>query len=288
MSPRFLGQEGVELIKQFEGCARKRPDGMIEAYPDPGTGCDPWTIGWGATGPGIRKGVVWTKQQCDARFDEDIKRYAADVARALQVAAADASRLLLISDGGESLGSALLALPDVLDFLAHELTRLRGWRLPLALRLTDLLRGRREEQSAGMTVHERVDRIQVDLDLLPRLVGGAEGPFLGIDVRGHEHSGNSGLEEPRQVRLALLAEPDEPALEAHAAALFERSNCKLVVITRATEGSVTIPRWTLRPIAKLGWASACSGVTSWSSSRVRPRKGPPLAVSQREHYRQPG
>lgn len=35
-----------------------------------------------------------------------------DVARALQVAAADASRLLLISDGGESLGSALLALPD--------------------------------------------------------------------------------------------------------------------------------------------------------------------------------
>ena len=35
------------------------------------------------------------------------------------------------------------------------------------------------------------------------------------------------------------------------------------------------------PIAQVGWAIACSGVTSASSSRVRPRKGPPLAVSTR-------
>ena len=34
-----------------------------------------------------------------------------------------------------------------------------------------------------------------------------------------------------------------------------------------------------RPIAKFGWASACSGVTSASSARVRPRNGPPLAVT---------
>ena len=33
------------------------------------------------------------------------------------------------------------------------------------------------------------------------------------------------------------------------------------------------------PIAKLGWASAWSAVTSASSSRVRPRNGPPLAVT---------
>ena len=36
-----------------------------------------------------------------------------------------------------------------------------------------------------------------------------------------------------------------------------------------------------RPIAKLGWASACSGVTSASSRGVRPRNGPPDAVSTR-------
>ena len=33
------------------------------------------------------------------------------------------------------------------------------------------------------------------------------------------------------------------------------------------------------PMFQVGWASACAGVTSASSARVRPRNGPPLAVS---------
>lgn len=70
---------GQDLIKSFEGCAKKRPDGRFEAYPDPGTGGDPWTIGWGATGPGIRKGVIWTQEECDAWFTKHIQRYEADV-----------------------------------------------------------------------------------------------------------------------------------------------------------------------------------------------------------------
>ena len=48
----------VSLVKEFEGC-------RLEAYPDPGSGGDPITIGWGATGPGIRMGVTWTQQQAD-------------------------------------------------------------------------------------------------------------------------------------------------------------------------------------------------------------------------------
>ena len=36
---------------------------------------------------------------------------------------------------------------------------------------------------------------------------------------------------------------------------------------------------TTGPIAQVGWASACSGVTVASSSRRRPRNGPPLAVT---------
>lgn len=84
---RALGTAGAELIKSFEGCEKDLPDGTFAAYPDPGTGADPWTIGWGATGPGIKKGVVWTKAQCDARFDDDMQRYAADVSRALANAA---------------------------------------------------------------------------------------------------------------------------------------------------------------------------------------------------------
>lgn len=74
---------GIALIKQFEGCAKRRNDGRFEAYPDPGTGADPWTIGWGATGKGIQPGTVWTQADCDARFDADLARYSAEVARAL-------------------------------------------------------------------------------------------------------------------------------------------------------------------------------------------------------------
>ena len=84
-----VGQTGVALIKRFEGCAKRRGDGLVEAYPDPGTGGEPWTIGWGATGPDrfnggrIKRGTVWTAEQCDARLEEDLLRYAAEVARAL-------------------------------------------------------------------------------------------------------------------------------------------------------------------------------------------------------------
>ena len=41
----MIGEAGTALIKRFEGCARLRLDGLVEAYPDPGTGGEPWTIG---------------------------------------------------------------------------------------------------------------------------------------------------------------------------------------------------------------------------------------------------
>lgn len=87
--PTKVGAKGESLIKRFEGCARLRPDGLVEAYPDPGTGGEPWTIGWGATGPDhfnggrIRRGTVWTQAQCDQRFRDDLPRYAGEVIAAL-------------------------------------------------------------------------------------------------------------------------------------------------------------------------------------------------------------
>lgn len=78
-----IGAEGLALIKRFEGCAHRRSDGRFEAYPDPGTGGDPWTIGWGATGKGIAPGTVWTQAECDARLKRDLIRYARDVKHAL-------------------------------------------------------------------------------------------------------------------------------------------------------------------------------------------------------------
>ncbi|MDW1240473.1 lysozyme, partial [Klebsiella pneumoniae] len=38
-----ISNNGIALIKRFEGC-------RLTAYPDPGTGGDPWTIGYGWTG----------------------------------------------------------------------------------------------------------------------------------------------------------------------------------------------------------------------------------------------
>jgi lysozyme len=81
--PRAIGPDGIALIKRFEGCARLRPDGRYEAYPDPGTGGEPWTIGWGATGPGIGPGTIWTRQECDVRLETDVARYAREVDQAL-------------------------------------------------------------------------------------------------------------------------------------------------------------------------------------------------------------
>ena len=80
---RAVSPAGVTLVKRFEGCARLRADGLIEAYPDPGTGGAPWTIGWGATGPGIGPGTTWTPAQCDARLAADLARHAAEVVEAI-------------------------------------------------------------------------------------------------------------------------------------------------------------------------------------------------------------
>lgn len=81
---RAIGKAGSDLIKEFEGCEKDRPDGKFEAYPDPGSADGkPWTIGWGSTGPDVTPATVWTKEQCDARFDQDIQKYANAVSEAI-------------------------------------------------------------------------------------------------------------------------------------------------------------------------------------------------------------
>ena len=83
LDTRQASAAGIALIKRFEGCARLRPNGMVEAYPDPGTGGAPWTIGWGATGPEIGPHTIWSREQCDSRLLRDIARHAGEVDRAL-------------------------------------------------------------------------------------------------------------------------------------------------------------------------------------------------------------
>ncbi|GGD98546.1 hypothetical protein GCM10011515_17980 [Tsuneonella deserti] len=80
---REVSPQGLALIREFEGCAKRRADGLFEAYPDPGTGGAPWTVGWGATGPDIGPDTVWTREECDRRLLADVARHAAQVAAAI-------------------------------------------------------------------------------------------------------------------------------------------------------------------------------------------------------------
>ncbi len=69
-----LNQAGIDLIKQFEGC-------KLHAYPDPATGGEPITIGFGHTG-GVKMSDVITVDQAIHLLTEDLNK-TADKVRAL-------------------------------------------------------------------------------------------------------------------------------------------------------------------------------------------------------------
>ena len=68
-----LSAAGLDLIKHFEGL-------RLEAYPDPGTGGDPWTIGFGTT-RGVTPGMVITEEEAEIMLYQDLQVYVAGVNR---------------------------------------------------------------------------------------------------------------------------------------------------------------------------------------------------------------
>jgi lysozyme len=70
---------GIDLIHSFESL-------RLKAYPDPGSkDGKPVTIGWGSTGPEIKLGMTWTKEQADARFAKDLARFEIGVSKSVSV-----------------------------------------------------------------------------------------------------------------------------------------------------------------------------------------------------------
>jgi lysozyme len=63
------------FVKPFEGYARRLPNGDCTAYPDPGTGGDPWTIGWGCTGRDISPGTVWTVERAQSALESHLREF---------------------------------------------------------------------------------------------------------------------------------------------------------------------------------------------------------------------
>lgn len=72
-----VSRRGIEIIKQFEGF-------KADAYPDPGTGGEPWTIGYGTT-KGIRPGMTVTQEQATAFLARDVALFSAEVERLVKV-----------------------------------------------------------------------------------------------------------------------------------------------------------------------------------------------------------
>lgn len=60
-----ISEKGKGLIKDSEGCA-------LKAYPDPGTGGKPWTIGHGHT-HNVSKGDVITQAQAEQFLQDDLQ-----------------------------------------------------------------------------------------------------------------------------------------------------------------------------------------------------------------------
>jgi lysozyme len=62
-----VSSAGIALTKSMEGCS-------LTAYPDPGTGTEPWTCGYGHTGPDVKPGMTITQAQADAWLEADLAR----------------------------------------------------------------------------------------------------------------------------------------------------------------------------------------------------------------------
>ncbi|HAJ6812167.1 lysozyme [Escherichia coli] len=74
--------KGIALIKQFEGC-------KLTAYPDPGSGGAPWTIGYGWTqsvdGKPVRPGMTIDQATADRLLKTGLVSYENDVSRLVKV-----------------------------------------------------------------------------------------------------------------------------------------------------------------------------------------------------------
>ena len=68
----IYSKNGLHLTEQFEGC-------KLTAYPDPGTGGAPWTIGYGHTGLEVYPGLTITQEKAEELLMQDTQKAVATV-----------------------------------------------------------------------------------------------------------------------------------------------------------------------------------------------------------------
>lgn len=139
-----LSQHGVAVAHYFEQC-------KLNAYPDPGSeNGDPWTIGWGHTGPEVKPGLVWTQEQADTAFLIDVTRFERDVAALVKAPLTqgqfDALVLFAYNVGRKALaGSTLLRMLNAGAYDAAAL-QFRRWNKNDGRVMRGLIRRRAAEE----------------------------------------------------------------------------------------------------------------------------------------------
>ncbi|WP_340615247.1 lysozyme [Xenorhabdus thailandensis] len=72
-----ISEDGINKLKSYEGL-------KLKAYPDPATGAEPWTIGYGHT-KGVKPGQVITMQQAEEYLHQDLTSVYAAIQRLVKV-----------------------------------------------------------------------------------------------------------------------------------------------------------------------------------------------------------
>ncbi|WP_338885086.1 lysozyme [Xenorhabdus sp. TH1] len=72
-----ISEDGINKLKSYEGL-------KLKAYPDPATGAEPWTIGYGHT-KGVKPGQVITMQQAEEYLHQDLISVYAAIQRLVKV-----------------------------------------------------------------------------------------------------------------------------------------------------------------------------------------------------------
>lgn len=87
--------DGVRLIAEKESC-------RLKAYPDPGTGGEPWTIAWGETS-GVYQGQTCTQEWADTKLCDDLTRRVEKI-KSMCTVAPDEHELAALTSLGYNIG----------------------------------------------------------------------------------------------------------------------------------------------------------------------------------------
>lgn len=93
----MIPAELLDLIRRFEGFRSR-------AYLCP---AGVWTIGYGSTGPDIKPGMVWTREQAESRMILDAQRFVTAAKRLCPTA--KGRQLAALADFAYNLGASRLA-----------------------------------------------------------------------------------------------------------------------------------------------------------------------------------